>query len=280
MTEPHLAGPALLDSPEAPPPRRPAHGDDRRLRILGVEITDVTVGRAIELIDGMLQERDGAARAVYFANAHTLNCAAADPDYRRLLNEAARVFGDGTGVRWAARLQGVRVRDNLCGTDLLPALMRATTHRGYRYYLLGAAEPVVRGAARCVAELLGDPSGVAGCHHGYLADPGLGDRVIDAINDSGADVLLVGMGNPIQEGWIHEHRARLRVGVAMGVGGLFDYMSGQRPRAPRWLRRIGAEWLGVLLRDPRKARRYLLGNPLFLWRIARERLAAGRRSGA
>ena len=95
--------------------------------------------------------------------------------------------------------------------------------------------------------------------------------LIERINAARPDVLLVAMGNPLQERWIDDHRDLLRVPVAMGVGGLFNFWSGNVRRAPRWLRRAGHEWLAVMFRQPHKARRYLLGNPLFLARILRAR---------
>ena len=79
------------------------------------------------------------------------------------------------------------------------------------------------------------------------------------------------MGNPRQEQWLHEYRRQLDVSLCLGVGGLFHYWAGGLRRAPGWLRHLGDEWLGILLQQPHKARRYLLGNPLFLWRIVRER---------
>lgn len=256
----------------------PVADDARRFRILGVELTDVPRDRAVELLIEAIERHDGRTRAVYFANAHTLNLAASDAEYRAVLNAGDYVFGDGTGVRWAARLHGIRVHDNLCGTDLVPALWRATARRGYRYFLLGADEAAnLRAAQYAAAALEGWVQ--AGRHHGYVADADLSREVVLQINESGANVLLVGMGNPLQEQWIHAHRDQLRVPLALGVGGLLRYWSGDLRRAPRWLRRLGAEWLGILVQQPHKARRYLLGNPLFLWRIGREALAR-RRSGA
>ena len=84
------------------------------------------------------------------------------------------------------------------------------------------------------------------------------------------------MGNPVQERWIHAHREQLEVPLCLGVGGLFHYWAGDLRRAPAWLRRMGAEWLGILLQQPHKARRYLLGNPLFVARILRERLSGSK----
>jgi N-acetylglucosaminyldiphosphoundecaprenol N-acetyl-beta-D-mannosaminyltransferase len=89
-------------------------------------------------------------------------------------------------------------------------------------------------------------------------------------------LLLVGMGNPGQERWIATHRAQLQVPVCIGVGGLFTYWSGHLDRAPAWVRGIGFEWLHLLIRQPEKGRRYLLGNPLFLGRLAAHRW--GRRA--
>lgn len=245
--------------------------EDRRISILGVRITDVTRPRAIQRVEQMIRQYDGHARTVFFANAHTLNLAAADPRYRAVLNSADMVFGDGTGVRWAARLQGIRVRDNVNGTDLLPEMFHATARSGYRYFLLGADETVIRAASQFAARTFNGWT-PAGFHHGYLADNAATAQVIRQINQSRPDVLLVGMGNPRQERWIHENRHRLDVPVCMGVGGLFDFWSGIVSRAPERLRNLGHEWLWRLLQQPDKARRYVLGNPLFLARVLRERV--------
>ncbi len=183
------------------------------------------------------------------------------------------VFGDGTGVRWAARWQGVRLRDNLVGTDLTPQLLRAASGCGHRYFLLGGKPSVIeRAAAAAAAAFPGWTQ--AGFQHGFFHDPQSTDEVIRRINRARPNVLLVGMGNPLQEQWIHRHRQRLEVPLCLGVGGLFHYWAGDLRRAPTWLRRVGAEWLGILFQQPHKARRYLLGNPLFLWRAIRSRRTA------
>ena len=187
-----------------------------------------------------------------------------DATYRAVLNSADYVFGDGTGVRWAARLGGVHLRDNVNGTDLVPELLTATAGRGYRYFMLGAEAATIHRAADNAARLF-DGWTLVGSHHGYLDRRGT-EQVIHQINRTRPDLLLVGMGNPLQERWIHEHRERLHVPVCMGVGGLFRYWAGDVQRAAPWLRRFGAEWVGVLWQQPEKAARYLLGNPLFLAR--------------
>jgi N-acetylglucosaminyldiphosphoundecaprenol N-acetyl-beta-D-mannosaminyltransferase len=241
---------------------------DRIVSLLGVDITDVTRRRAIELLAGLLERRDGQSRRVCFVNAHTLNLAAAKPAYRQVLGAADYVFGDGTGVRWAARLNGVRVRDNLVGTDLVPQLLRATAGRGYRYFLLGGQPALVERAAGVAAGLFPGWQ-PAGFHHGQVQDRAAAVAAVDQINRARPDLLLVGMGNPLQEEWMHRWRGRIEAPLSIGVGGLFHYWAGDLRRSPRWLRRLGAEWLGILLQQPQKARRYLLGNPLFLWRVVR-----------
>lgn len=241
------------------------------LSILGVRLCDTSRSVAVKLLSAALQGSPARPRLAYFVNAHTLNLAAADPEYRRVLNRADYVFGDGTGVRWAARLQGVRVRDNLCGTDLIPQLLAANAKRGGRLFLLGGNEAFIDAAACRAAELFPGWE-MAGRHHGYLDAAGSLDAVA-AINAAQPHLLLVGMGNPRQEQWLAEHRPRLRVPLCAAVGGLFHYWAGDLRRAPHWLRRVGAEWLGILWQQPHKAQRYLLGNPLFLWRIGRQWLA-------
>jgi N-acetylglucosaminyldiphosphoundecaprenol N-acetyl-beta-D-mannosaminyltransferase len=244
--------------------------------VLGVRIANCSRAEAIELLERVLCTTERGARSIFIANAHTLNLAAEDRRYLEVLNGAYRVFADGTGVRWAARLQGIRLKENLVGTDLIPELFLATAGRGFRYFLLGSdADTIRRAAAACAKANRGWD--LAGFHQGYIATDEL-PAVIAKINASRAHLLLVGMGNPIQEYWIHHHRHALDIPVCVGVGGLFDHWGGNLERAPLWIRGHGFEWLHILFQQPNKWRRYLVGNPRFLYRVLRELLAHRRMS--
>ena len=247
------------------------------LSVLGVPVTDMSMDAALGTLEQMLAQT-AKSNAVFFVNAHTLNLACDEPRFGDVLRSAERVFGDGTGVRWAVRiLHGHALRDNVNGTDVVPLLFSRLAGRGLRYFLLGnTPERIAAAAAHARAAYPGWT--LAGAHHGFLGE---GDHaaVIDQINASGAHMLLVGMGNPLQEQWIARHLPQLRVPLCMGTGGLFDYWVGDLARAPLWARRIGFEWLHLLIRQPHKARRYLLGNPKFLLRVLRSRLL-GRDVGA
>jgi N-acetylglucosaminyldiphosphoundecaprenol N-acetyl-beta-D-mannosaminyltransferase len=248
-----------------------------KLSVLGVGFLDWTMAQALERLGAELRRKDGPARTVYFVNAATLNLASENPGYRDVLNAGDYVFGDGTGVRIGARVvHGARLQDNVNGTDLTPKLFAANAGQGLRYFLLGAtAEAIERAAVEARARFPGWE--LAGHHHGYLTTPELNEAAIAQINASGAQLLLVGMGNPLQENWLHRHRDRLKVRLAMGTGGLFTYWSGDLTRAPAWVRRIGYEWAHILVSQPHKARRYIFGNPLFLARVLRDRLRNNRR---
>jgi N-acetylglucosaminyldiphosphoundecaprenol N-acetyl-beta-D-mannosaminyltransferase len=259
----HLAAQTSTAWTERPPVLSP-------VQVLGVRITDTTMAEAIQLFGELMTQPDGITRMVYFANAHTLNLAWERPDYREVLNRADHVFGDGTGVRWGARLKGVHLRDNVNGTDAVPLLFERMAGHGLRYFLLGAqAEVIERAAATAERQFAGWQ--LAGCHHGYL-DAALTEQVIEQINAARPHLLLVGMGNPLQEFWLDQARAKLKVPLCMATGGLFQYWAGNLDRAPAWFRRAGIEWLHILRRQPHKLRRYGLGNPVFVARILRDRL--------
>lgn len=237
------------------------------VHILGVNINNLSQLDAISLIESWIQDRS-KTRSIFIVNAHTLNLASDDANFQTILSSAHRVFADGTGVRWAARLRGVRIKENLVGTDLVPRLFADTAGRGYRYFLLGAgADAIDRAARRCERDFPG--WSLAGFHHGYASEANTPD-LIEKINSAQPHLLLVGMGNPLQERWIHRYQKQLQVPVCIGVGGLFDHWAGNLQRAPNWVRAQGFEWLQLLLQQPHKWRRYLLGNPKFLIRIVRE----------
>jgi len=231
------------------------------IKILGVRIDDLSVGDCLQNLEHLLSNDTIQASSIFFVNAHTLNTASSNPQYNNLLNSATHVFGDGTGIRWAARLRGTRLRANLNGSDLVPALLEKT--RGYRCFLLGGTPELIERAAETVRRNYPGWE-IAGVHHGFSDDD---DAVIATINAARPHLLLVGMGNPLQEQWIHRNLGRLDVRLCIGVGGLFHYWSGDLRRARPWIRRIGFEWVEIMLQQPHKCRRYLFGNPLFLYRM-------------
>ena len=235
--------------------------------LLGVRMTNATQGEAVALMDRWIHADGDRAHLVFIANAHTLNLSAVDAGYRAVLNDADVLFGDGTGVRMAARWRGTEMRDNLVGTDLLPRFFSETRGCRHRYFLLGGTPGTAERAGERIVHDFADVE-IVGTHHGYV--DGDGAAVVDMINRAAPDVLLVAMGNPIQETWLHRHRAALEVPVSVGVGGLFDHWAGNLRRAPRWVRRLGIEWVQILVQQPAKWRRYLLGNPRFAYRALRD----------
>lgn len=243
---------------------------DRSVRLFGLDVTDTS----LEAAAGWLVQRAGLGIAtnVAFLNAHCVNVAYDSLEYRTALDGMSRVFADGIGVRIAARVAGTDLRDNVNGTDLFPVLCRKAASAGHGIYLFGGRQGIAAGAA---ATMTAQTSGlvISGTHHGYVEGEAAEQRVIDEINASGASILLVALGVPSQEMWMVRNRRRLTVPVVIGVGGLFDYYSGRIARAPLPLRKAGLEWAWRLAMEPRRlAQRYLVGNAVFLARLAWLRL--------
>jgi len=238
-------------------------GSDEKLDILGVRFDRLTREQALAKMESTFGS--GNAWKVYIVNAHTMNLAWEDPGFREVLNSADLVLNDGSGAQIASRLAGSPFPDNLVGTDLAPQLCQVGARSGKSVFFLGGKPGVAEQAAATLAQQIPGLR-VAGAFHGYFS-ASESDLVVDRVNQSGACILLVAFGNPIQEKWIHANAPFLRCDLSIGVGGLFDHLSGRLRRAPLWVRQMGSEWLFILFWQPHKWRRYLFGNPLFLARL-------------
>lgn len=236
--------------------------------LFGVRIHNATMGQA--LADLLAYIKKAQPANIAFVNADCLNKAWNDKEYGALLNRFDKVYADGSGIKLASLLHGRHLLDNVNGTDLFPLLCRGMAEQGASLFLLGGQPGVARACSRAMQDI--NPGlRIAGTCHGYFSATEEND-ILEQINASGADVLLVGFGAPLQERWIAEHSSALKPAVRIGVGGLFDFYSGRIARAPLWLRRIGMEWIWRLVQEPKRMwRRYLLGNPLFLWRAVLNR---------
>lgn len=245
-----------------------AHG--QTVRLFGVDLFDTTVAAASAwIVDRALRN---AATQVSFLNAHCVNVMYRDDKYREAVAGSDRIFADGSGIGIAGRMAGIKFRENVNGTDLFPVLCKDAAAASVSLFLFGSQSGVANRAASRMAR--DNPRlSIAGTHHGFIAGNDEENRLIDRINASGAQIVLVGIGVPAQELWITRNRHRLCAPVIIGVGGLFDYYSDRIPRAPLLLRGLGCEWVWRLAMEPRRlARRYLLGNLEFLARLAWMRL--------
>ncbi len=241
-----------------------------RIKLFDIEIDNVTLDQAVKVLVDRLEA--DAPTQVSFVNADCVNIACKSPEYLQALQQSDLVFADGIGVRLAGEVLGRPVRDNVNGTDLFPRLAAVMEGRGKRIYLLGGRPGVAEGVARWLAK---NYPGVelAGWRDGYFSAEEEAE-VIEEIRGCNADLVLVAFGAPRQELWIRRHLSRLGAKVVIGVGGLLDFYSGRIPRAPRWIRKVGLEWCYRLCREPKRLwRRYLVGNVVFLVRLARMRLA-------
>ena len=240
------------------------------IEIFGVRINAVSMNSAVDtLVEWGKALSDTGMKIVSFVNPDCLNKASQDREYHYLLGRADMVLPDGSGLRIAAKLLRVPLHDNVNGTDLFPLLCEAAAQKGHRLFLFGGLPGVAADAAQNMQERF-PMLQIAGHLDGHRKlDEG---EAVEMINASGADILLVGLGAPLQEKWLHEHQHELDVAVGIGVGGLFDYYSGRISRAPLWLREAGLEWIWRILQEPAaKWRRYIVGNPVFLWKVMREK---------
>mgnify|MGYP002797243660 FL=1 len=222
--------------------------DDEK-EVLALLSKDIDSGRSIEL---------------FFLNAHCFNLAQKDREYFDILNSCDYLLNDGIGIKIASKIEKLVLKKNLNGTDFIPEIAEMAAKKGCKIFLLGAKDGIAEEAAVKLKEKF-EGLQIAGVHSGY----GLDDSVLELINNSKADILIAGMGVPMQEKWIRENKSKLgSVKLFVGGGAILDFLSQRIRRAPLFMRKFGLEWVFRLCLEPgRLWRRYLVGNFLFFYYI-------------
>jgi N-acetylglucosaminyldiphosphoundecaprenol N-acetyl-beta-D-mannosaminyltransferase len=254
---------------------RPEVVRDRAV-VLGCKIDrldmDETVRRCEELID--------AGRPVQHVvvNAAKLVLLQDDPRLRGIVAGCRLVNADGQSVVWASRLLGDPLPTRVAGIDLMHRLFDLAERRGYRIFVLGAKEEVLRTALARLREL--HPAlEIAGARNGYFGDAESAE-VCAEIREARPHILFVAMSSPRKEYWLADHATELGVPFLMGVGGSIDVLAGVTRRAPVRLQRLGLEWLYRFVQEPRRlAGRYTRTNTRFLYLLAKELVARRLPSG-
>jgi N-acetylglucosaminyldiphosphoundecaprenol N-acetyl-beta-D-mannosaminyltransferase len=241
-----------------------------RIDLLGVPVDVLTRGALLDRVADLVAARGQAT--VGYVNVHVLDQCARNPDLAPFLRDLDVCYCDGKGAVLAARILGERLPERMTGADWIWDLAARAEGR-WRLCWVGGEPGVTEEAARALRAR--HPALQVVAHHGFHPKEGPeNDAFVAELNAAEADIVLVGMGTPVQERWVGANRAALRAPVVWCLGATADFVSGRVSRGPRWLY-DRQEWLARLVADPRRLwRRYLLGNARVM---ARACAAATRR---
>jgi N-acetylglucosaminyldiphosphoundecaprenol N-acetyl-beta-D-mannosaminyltransferase len=230
------------------------------IKILDVNIDRVNQKEAVERVKNLISNRNQSSLVVT-PNSEMLAMAAEDTELARILNSADLATADGIGVVIASKILGEPLEERVAGFDLISRLFREFAEEDINLYFLGGKPGIVDRAAANLKNKYSNLN-IAGYHHGYL-DRENQQRVIEEINEKNIDLLLVGMGVPLQEKFLDNNLKKLNVGAAVTVGGSFDVLAGEVNRAPLWMQKAALEWFYRLLQEPSRFGR-MLSLPKFI----------------
>ncbi|MGB7341945.1 MAG: WecB/TagA/CpsF family glycosyltransferase [Phototrophicaceae bacterium] len=218
-----------------------------RVHILGLPVDNITYRQWLNLIDKWVKEGT-RPHHVCTTNPEFMMMAQHDPNFKHILQRADLCVPDGSGLLWAAKLLKSPLKERVTGSDGVPRIAKEAALRGWKLFLLGAAE----GIAEQTAEILTAQYAGLQIVGTYAGSPSAEEEadIVAMVNDSGADIVLVAYGAPKQDKWIARNMPRLTVKMAMGVGGTFDFIVGKVPRAPQWMQDYHLEWLYRLYKEP------------------------------
>ena len=242
---------------------RSAATPQARLRVAGISVDAVSHEDVLSAVRRAV--RLGESLRIHTLNVDHVVVAHQRPSFKSVIESADLVVPDGMPIVWAMRAQGGKVA-RITGVDLSESLFFA--EEGFRIFLLGGEDGVAAKVAERMAGL-GVPAALVGIgcptREELLSDSGCRD-IVTVVNASGADVLLVALGAPVQEEWLTRYGGQLVVPVRIGVGATFDFLSGRLKRAPKFVQRVGMEWLFRIFQDPgRLLKRYLGRDWRFFW---------------
>jgi len=250
-----------------------------RINLLGVSIDAQPFAAAVTRILGAAA--DGTRLRGHFVTVHSLVAATSDATLREVFGTAEMACTDGMPLVWLGRRQGIADAERCAGPDVMLAVCDQGRTRGLRHYFLGGAPGTAELLAKRLAARYPGLQVVGSAAPPFRPPTPAEDAALCAEIDAATpNVLWVGLGSPKQDFWAADHQARLRAPVVLAVGAAFDFHSGRLRRAPRWMQRLGLEWLFRLAAEPRRlAGRYVSTNARFLWLVARSAVSSAWRNG-
>ncbi len=249
-----------------------------RVNILGVGISAVNMAMALDTIESWITRRE--PHYVCVTGVHGVIESQRDEGLRRIHNASGLTTPDGMPLVWLSWLKGHHQVGRVYGPDLMLALCERSVTWSYRHFFYGGAEGVPEQLVANLRQRFPEFQ-VGGFYSPPFRPltPEEDEQVVQMINQAAPDIVWVGLSTPKQERWMADHVGRVKAPVLIGVGAAFDFITGRKRQAPRWMQRNGLEWLFRLLTEPRRLwRRYLVNNPLFVSLVLAQALGLRRYS--
>lgn len=234
-----------------------------KVKFTNVDINLINKKEAMDICRGYFNSSN--VNTIYFLNAHCYNVSRKNEKYKIALNNASLLLNDGIGVKLGLAINGLREKENMNGTDLIPEIVKLATDNGKKLYLLGGKPGIAKLAKKNLLERYAGCE-IVGVNDGYFTDS---NEIVNDIINKKADILIVGMGVPLQEVWIDENKEKLKgVQLIIAGGAILDFISGNVKRAPICIRKLKLEWIYRLIQEPKRLfKRYIIGNFKFLYYI-------------
>lgn len=251
-------------------------GAERR-DIIGCPFDAVSFAEAVRIIRHAVE--NGRRLQVVPGNVDFVMKARRDPAFASELHAADLIVADGVPVTWAGRVLGQPLKGRVSGTELVLACAEISARSGRAVAMIGGRGDITRRAAD-VMEKLHPGSRMRALETPFPLTPESNRRLVDRIREIEAAIVLVALGAPRQERWVRENLAASGAHVGIGIGSAFDIISGDKPRAPKWMCDNGLEWLHRMAQEPRRlGRRYLVEDLPFVWHVAANALGRAMRRG-
>jgi N-acetylglucosaminyldiphosphoundecaprenol N-acetyl-beta-D-mannosaminyltransferase len=239
----------------------------KTVSVTDIPVDNVTMEEAVERFKVLLSEPK--LHTIYTPNAEIMMAAHRDPELKKILSEADMLLPDGAGVVLASKILGTPLKERVAGFDFTLECFKLSSKMNINYFFFGGKPGIAEEAAN-KAKIDNPDIKIVGIRDGYFSLEDEPD-IIERINASEADVLLVGLGAPKQEKWIYKNKDKLNVKICIGVGGTFDGLSGKAKRAPLFFRKYGLEWLYRLYKEPWRYKR-MMDLPRFIILVTLKKL--------
>ncbi len=246
-------------------------GVRKRTKIIGVNIDSLTMQETVKLVEKYIKTK--TPLHLMGVNADKINEAKKDSYMQKIVNSCGIINADGASVILASKYLKKELPERVAGIDLMQELVKLCSKKNYSVYLLGAKEEIVQETGKVLKQAYKNLH-IVGIHNGYFKESEWND-ISEELKIKNPDIVFVGITSPIKEYLIEFLQNNGNNSVFMGVGGSFDVISGNIPRAPKWMQKMNLEWLFRMLNEPKRLfKRYFVGNRIFIQNVLKEKRAS------